>query len=63
MILLYHEAGKIFFTKKTSSEDEILMNDWCGLRVYTQYFAPLLHYLNSTFQKGANKGQALFFFY
>nr|DAQ06592.1 MAG TPA: hypothetical protein [Caudoviricetes sp.] len=32
------------------------------MRVYTQRSAPLQHYLNSTFQEGANKGQALFFF-
>nr|DAT08500.1 MAG TPA: hypothetical protein [Caudoviricetes sp.] len=29
------------------------------MRVYFQYSAPLLHYLNSTFQKGANKGHPL----
>nr|DAY79579.1 MAG TPA: hypothetical protein [Caudoviricetes sp.] len=33
------------------------------MRVYTQYSAPLLYFLNSTFQKGANKGQPLFFYY
>nr|DAU87168.1 MAG TPA: Dipeptidyl peptidase IV (DPP IV) low complexity region [Caudoviricetes sp.] len=27
------------------------------MRVYTQRSAPLQHYLNSTFQKGANNGQ------
>nr|DAW80993.1 MAG TPA: hypothetical protein [Caudoviricetes sp.] len=31
------------------------------MRVYPKYSAPLLHYLNSTFLKGANKGQTLFF--
>nr|DAW13048.1 MAG TPA: hypothetical protein [Caudoviricetes sp.] len=32
------------------------------MRVYTQYSSPLLHYPSSTFQRGANKGQALFLF-
>nr|DAK59301.1 MAG TPA: hypothetical protein [Caudoviricetes sp.] len=31
------------------------------MRAYIQHSARLLYYLNSTFLKGANKGQTLFF--